>query len=544
MKCLLLAVTITGLAILPSWSMEKDARLDKLVTAIQQVLDQNKESRPSDPGTNPDSERMMFLRLRNAITTNDTTQIEEALQGLAITLDSAQLRKECEDLSGQLRIEREAKEKRAVDQINAALKHTEQVVHTAKKASDFDDLFSELANASSQGAAQPLSHAESAALNKIEPYTQFITSWQEYLADTEIGNIEGARQALQNLTGGSTNLPYLIPRSEILARLQFMIQPPAQQPNQDNDQGNSSAGVSNEPTIPTVEKPLWFDKSKRIIGFHVENLDQLDGVINALGDLKARSEFKGYSASIDDLLKTLLPLDAAYKGFKAGLAVDIEIPSGNLDTSNLENELIPLRAELITLALPRYLGLPPESKAKPGEGAYDFLERIEAEAIANSDFLLAAQVRDTEHLLVEGKQFDPNARFTPQPYMAVVNQQAATSDEKAQARLFVTAHNQDEAGQYALAVASYERALASGTDLVPPSLIGKQLAAIKSQHPDDFQHGLDLFFQMPTNNRFFGYPPGFPTQRRGMQPVPTPAPALSVPVASPIPKSSASPAKK
>ena len=112
---------------------------------------------------------------------------------------------------------------------------------------------------------------------------------------------------------------------------------------------------------------------------------------------------------------------------------------------------------------------------------------------------------------------------------------------KSQAELFVSANNQEIAGQYSLAVLSYEQALASGTDLVPPKIIGERLAAIKADHLQEFQQGLDLYLTPPTPRYPAGYPypPGYPYPqgyRPGMpmeRPTPPPIPVLPVPAATP-----------
>ena len=441
-------------------------------------------------------------------------------------------------------------------QIDAALKHAQETVPLAKKASDLDAVLQELSQVRDQAGAQPLSASAANISNKVQPTLQFVTAWQDYLACEAAGNIEGAREALRNVTNGNANVPFLIPRSEILARLEFMIKPPVQQADQDNSRDNSNdnsgAGPSNESDVPTVEKPLWYDKVNRKIEFKVTKLDDLDGVVTAFEDIKGKRDFRNYSADIENTIKALLPLDGAYKQFKTGLPVNIDFPADNPNTTELQIELIPLRAEMITLVLPRYLGLPSDAKLNAGEGAYDFLKRIEAEAISKSDYLLAARARDTQYFLREGKPVDKNARGHANPFFATRSQGASepfgmpvndpVSEETSQAQLFVTAQNQDTAGQYMFAVCSYEKALASGTDLVPPKIIGDRLAAIKSQHPDEFQRGLDLFLA-PPYVRYNGYPPSWPPGSPGMQSFPGRRPASSVPASSPIPPSLTSPAK-
>ena len=513
---LLLAAGIVFLAFAQAWPAEKNEKLEKLATAIQQVVEKNKELKPSQPGAYQDAGRMLLAQLRSAILRNDTAQIESALQGLSCTIDPEPLRTQCEDLSVQMRGEREAREKKTAEEINAALKRASEAVRTAKKAADLDDVLHALGQLGERRNEQPSSNAVSSALNKVQPMQQFVARWQDYLANLASGNTQAASEALNHLAGNyNMNQPDLIPRSEILARIQSLKQP-RKKTNADNPAKES------QPDELVVEKPLRFDKSARTIVFDIKKLDELNGVVQAFENLKLKPEFGDYNQSINATLDTLLPLNRAYLELKSGLATNIDISTRNPDKSPLQDEIVPLRAELILLALPRYLGLPPKTAPKQGEGPYDFLSRITEEAIARKDYLLAARARETQRLLQEGSHRDPNA--------------------KSQAELFVTANNQEVAGQYPLAVLSYERALASGTDLVPPNIIGERLTAIQADHPKEFQLGLDLYLSPPMQRYPVGYPypPGY---RPGMpmeQPTPPTAPVLPVPAAAP----SATPAKK
>lgn len=170
---------------------------------------------------------------------------------------------------------------------------------------------------------------------------------------------------------------------------------------------------------------------------------------------------------------------------------------------------------MIRLALPRVLGLSSEAKANSGEGAYDFLKRTEADAIAKGDYLLAARSRDIERQILEAKppaeKPQPGTpafynRMPPQ-FGPFATETAPASNDSQAAQLYQIAHNQDVAAQYAQAVNSYERALALGSDIVPPKLIGDRLAAIKSEHPDEFKTGLDTYLT-PARMAYPGLPPG------------------------------------
>ena len=522
-KSLWFAAGIVFLASTQSWSAAKNEKLEKLATSIQQVLDQKHEPKSAQPGAYPDAGRMLLLQLRSAISRNDAMQIESALQGISGLIDSEPLRKECEEISSQMGIERDAREKKTEEEINGSLKRAAGAVRSAAKPADLDAVLHELGQLGGRRNEQESSRSVSNALNKVQPTLQFVTHWQDYLASTVTGNIQAAREALNNLASGyNANQPDLIPRSEILARMQSLKAPQREQRrNSEEDEPEKK-----QPDHLTVEKPLVFEKTSQTIAFDIKKLEELDGVVKAFEKLQSKPEFRSYQSSINKTLETMAPLNRAYKELKAGLATNIQIPSRNLESSLLENEIVSLRAELILLALPRYLELPPKTMPKPGEGPYDFLSRITAEAISRNDYLLAARAHETQRMLREGT--------------------APSPEEKSQAALFMTAHNQEAAKQFALAVASYEKALACGTNLVPPKAIGERLEAIKAEHPQEFQQGYDLFL-MPPVPRYgpSGYPPGFPNPGMGWQPgmqgrmqgqqPPPQTPVISVPAAPAAP---------
>jgi hypothetical protein len=61
----------------------------------------------------------------------------------------------------------------------------------------------------------------------------------------------------------------------------------------------------------------------------------------------------------------------------------------------------------------------------------------------------------------------------------------------------VAAQNQDEAGQFTQAVASYQSALRNGGELVPARQIGQRLDTIKAEHPNEFAAGMEIFTKNP-----------------------------------------------
>ncbi len=80
---------------------------------------------------------------------------------------------------------------------------------------------------------------------------------------------------------------------------------------------------------------------------------------------------------------------------------------------------------------------------------------------------------------------------------------SAPDDEAAGVDAMITGINQNDAGQYALAVESFLDALKSGSLDLPARFIGSQLDAIKRDHPDDYETGMEAFLTPPAPQPYF-----------------------------------------
>ena len=212
--------------------------------------------------------------------------------------------------------------------------------------------------------------------------------------------------------------------------------------------------------------------------------------------LKKRERVSSWSNPVDPDLTALVSPSSAYAEYKAGLPIQPQPFFRSPSISNVR--IVQLRAELARLLLPRLLNLPAETRPAAGETVNDFIERVVREAVAKEDFGLAGRAKAGQASFAYGVQDGPSA--------AERRRQAAIDD-------LVTAHDQETAGQFTLAVISYERALACSNDIVPPQFIAKRLAALKKEHPAEFQDGLNQY--MTPNRTYVG---------NGPPPVNTPPP--------------------
>ncbi|PYI94363.1 MAG: hypothetical protein DME97_02590 [Verrucomicrobia bacterium] len=462
----LFALTLSALAAeLP------DKKLEKLADDIQQALQtekpEQKEPRPISPR---DSSSMLLTTLRGAIARADLGQLQTVLEQLVAYLDSAALRDRCTQAAEEVRVLREAKEKETLAEIDRAVKRATTAVREAMKSSDLDEILLELGKFRNMRQDQFSSREVSSALAEMEHVIRFVTYWQDYIAQSEGGDTKAAQDTLRRMVEIPPNT--LIPRSELLARRYGVIA------SQSSPSPSAAPSATQAPMAPLVLKTP---------DDLIPAIEKMTALFNTPNQVKGEER-----TALQHFIGAMTSLSNAYAEFKAGLTTKLEIVASDPSRPDKFGPVLaPIRAQVLKLVLPRYLGLPPALAPKPDEGVQEFLDRVKMPEI----------------------------------------------NRPSQAALYVTAHNQEIAGQYDLAVASYQRALASGTDLIPPKVIGDRLARIKAEHPTEFAAGLEAFLtpRMPAiPPEFMNYfPGGLPGPPR--RPGPPQNPVMQVPAASPSP---------
>jgi hypothetical protein len=503
-----------------AFAAESGEGLKKLAADLQKALaDQPPEK--EGKASRPDVSRRILAQLQMAILRGETLQLEAALQDAAAVVESDAIRAECIEISTQLEAERQAKEQQKLAEMDVALKAAGDAVRSSKKAQDLDLTVQSLGALQNQRDTMSGSMAISMELNKVQSALRFVTRWQDYLAATEAGNRATALNILENLSNMDGYAVELMPRSEILHRINVNpteSEEPAP-PTEKTKLSDALSGIKYSATAGGASLPsLSVENQVAAIISRIKAPDDLAGALFELH--KVDPDYQAWRGDARSLIQALARLNNAYQEFNAGMATQIEVlrPSVN-ELPPLPNPVPEVRSQILTLVLPRYLGLSPEVKAKPGEGPSGFLKRISAEAAARGDYQLAARADDTEAYLRYGESLH-------------------ASDS--QASLFITAQNQETAGQFVLAVDSYEKALALPFRVVPPKVIGERLAAIKAQHPHEFDQGMDFYrspaaamdprsLMMMQQQRMMMGRPQQPPQR----------PYLSVPPATPSPAATA-----
>lgn len=295
----------------------------------------------------------------------------------------------------------------------------------------------------------------------------FVTNWQDYLQASNSGNHTLAQQKLDSLAGQENSL---IPRSRIIARRDFE----KSKAMEDNGLAKKTEGAGQ----------AIHGEITRIVG----NIGSLEEMKAALAELVAMRRNSDSSINNNPELKaavlSLDQLDTTYREFLAGLPINLDIlpkPNDSYDpfsTPNFSRQ----RADLLLLALPRCLDLPENFKATKDEGVDGFLKRAMADATGRGDTATARRIQATRQLFIRASTLGRNDVEALDDYAAGKAQLGA--------------------GQYQLAVISFQKALASGSDLIPAATTGEMLASIKKDHPKEFDEGVSAFLNPPPTPEF------------------------------------------
>jgi hypothetical protein len=477
------------------WAKLNDAMLREIPP-----LTKTDEARDGDGRHLPDRRRIVAAQLRSAMDSrSESGSLEAKLDEIAGYFQSDEVRKLTDAMRDALRQEREVKNVAQIAKINDLLKRAGEAVRSAKDPGDLDQILKDFAEAGTQREDRG-SESLRAANYKFQSARQQLAHWQDYLAASKSGDAKRASEILRNMASSSNDGASLIPRSEILARAEKV---------------NQSTGNAPSP-----------DRTNEILA-KAKTMADVAGVIEELRAYqKHKQQPVSYSSGDPTMaaITALLSMEKTYREFLAGLPTNLEATFFQSDP--LGASLIPLRVELLLLVLPRYLGVPADMKPKSGEAVEAFVDRIAADARERGDIPLLGRTREVRRTLLRrgGNLADPSG-----------------------ANAFSAAQNQEAAGQYLLAVASYQSALKSGSDDISPKLIGERLNAIKAAHPEEYEKGMERFLTPPSPRPPYqsrlGQRP-FPSSDQGesIDPQPPPAripnPTLTVPSVAPTASSS------
>lgn len=206
----------------------------------------------------------------------------------------------------------------------------------------------------------------------------------------------------------------------------------------------------------------------------VKNLDDLPPIITQLTKTVAPRRYGAgpyYDSSV--IVAELNQIYKAHAAFKAGsynqaIQVGTAAPYDGGGTMP-SVETIRLRNLLLAEVLPRYLEISGYGDMRAGENPSQFLMRLADEATAKGDWDMVQRVLDAYRL-------SAFAARAPAWLQGEITACAA----------FLNGQNFEKAGQFSLAVSSYQNVLRQSGKHVPLKEAGERLAVIKKDHPEVF----------------------------------------------------------
>ncbi len=325
---------------------------------------------------------------------------------------------------------------------------------------------------------------------QLSQTANLIRLFQDYLTWL---NAEGPRRTRPYLSlSGEFDLSEFVPRSEILVRMK------------DLEKLGEATGAD-----PEISAEQWNKKVNELIA-GVKKLDDLAGAVKAIDALRA--PISGYSfgtrsTDVDDLRS----FSITYDQLKRGQATSITLPNPTVHPGPNTAVLQTVRDQLIALALPRLLVLPEGTALKPGETPLTFLQHTMAQAKEKRDWPLLGRVVDVAQ------------RFSFQVGTVTSDATALT--------LFLAGYNQDRAQQFTQATTSYLATLKTGSQIVPPEYVGELLAALKKNHPAEYESASEAFDEAYLRTQTEGIPSGSTSFRIPFET--PPAPNVTVPAKTP-----------
>lgn len=418
--------------------------LAALESAIRKEI-QKSETSDSENRDRPRNPGFILSQLREAVRRHDSRQTDAALAEITALFVSEPVRTMADKLRGELRVEQAAREKERVTRIRALLAGASAAIKAARKPADLDNAIRDLRDFTEH--QQPDSAEIRDEMRKVQNARQFVLFWQDYLAADAAGDSKRAQQALQNASGIATDL---MPRSQILSR---------------------ADEVSNRKS-----PDLDLHEQAREIAAKAKSLDDIPAALDALAALEVKPGISpgDYRDLVETLRRDLLRISQVYREHQAGLPTSLQISGFDTPTQNEETfrVVLPLRVQLLRTILPRALEVDEKLKPNPEEPIRGYLDRVAAFALEKDDLRLLVRVRDLRNKLDR----------------TLVSNVSVSVSQSILAGL-----NQEEAGQWAAAVVSYETALKYGADIVPAKHIGERLERIKAAHPREFEEGFQRF---------------------------------------------------
>jgi hypothetical protein len=482
---LLLVPTLAAilLAALPIHATPLDDRIAELKHAVEKeaAARANGGNNPQfgNPVMNPAfvdaSIDQILAQMENPAYGNMDAQIAQ----ITSMYTSTEVQEATTNLLNEIKKERKEKTDAEIASVKALLTRAGTAITQAKKPEDLDDLIAEMGrHANNQYGGNSALQGDQELLRRLTSANEFVKQWQNYLAHMANGQTDLARNDLQNLSNNNGG-EGLLPRSKLLE-----LEAP--------DKLIAQQGSKPAPAVsgPAAQAQALLDGMKT-----------LDDIKPALPRLEQLCQ--GDMQALQNVNNQLNQLEANYEDLKAGLPAQSNI-NFNLGGINVPAAI---RSQFLLFTLQARFDSYKGPSPAPGEKPADYIDRVIADATTRQDWNLlrladAARANLSQNM---GMGYTVNYGGGVESIVAAAHLEAA--------------------GQFSLAVQSYETALKSDDPAIPAKIIGDRLAAIQRDHPKEFADGMQLIVNPPAPRYVPSRLPGMP-----YQPFPYPMPGAANPL--------------
>ncbi len=382
---------------------------------------------------------------------NDVHNVEIQISQILTAYPLPPVQKAGQDLLDEIHLEHKAREEAVAAGIQVLLKRVAEEVGTAKKAADLDGIIADLQKFLDD--RYGFNSENQAHYQEVSAGFDFAKLWQNYLSHSASGQTQLAVSDLQNINQNNYALG-ILPRSQILDRLTAV----------------AAASTSTTPEAVTILK-------------NIKTLDEMEPALKQLSQLPQNDP------ATSRAYNNLAPMVQLYTSIKTGLPQTINF---NFVSNPNETGVSPaLQIQLLVFVLQHYFdsykGAAPAADEKPGA----FVDRVIADAISREDWPLLR------------KAINGQAYLNRNSALAM----SATSNLSNGLDDLLSGVNQEAASQYGMAVASYQNALRVSDTTIPAKWIGDRLAAIKKDHPKEYEEGMEIVISSPSSKNFSGHTP-------------------------------------
>jgi len=379
----------------------------------------------------------------------------------------------------------EAADDKYVADVDTMLMKTHQACLDAKTEKDLDPMLKDLGTLRRprNGSNSPLVQRQ---MEKIDAAIQFVTRWQDALAQRDAGNVNSANEIMQQLARDS-HYPILT-QDEIRIRTPAKAAPDSDQAAQTG--GGRRGGIGNNsapaPAVAEVDPVVVNDILVKIKSF--DDLDAANKDLEKLSQMsqgRQNSPNQAIAEEASAAKSYVAALQTAYADYQQGFYDEAIRSSSSVINTNPHDwikEIVRLRGAFIKMILPKYLAMPGAEKPAADENAMDFLLRMSAKAKKEqrwSDLLI---------YLNAYRLFG----FGANNFTAGSGPPAWLTTDIANCQDYVGAQNLEATGNLVEAITAYQRILLRPGDYSPTAETMIRMQSLQKDHPDAYQEALKL----------------------------------------------------